>query len=127
MSLDDGHREAAQLEIEYQPVINLQSGNISGLEALIRWNHPTRGRVNPGRFIALAEEDGSIVDLGRWVVDDACRQFAQWKRIGVVGPMIYHFDEPKVIQTAGGRLGPYWLAMLSGNNEPDEGQFQQRH
>ncbi len=78
--------EDGNLEIEYQPVINLQTGNISGLEALIRWNHPTRGRVNPGRFIALAEEDGSIVDLGRWVVDDACRQFAQWKRIGVVGP-----------------------------------------
>jgi GT2 family glycosyltransferase len=47
-------------------------------------------------------------------------------RIGVIGPMIYHFDEPNVIQTAGGELGPYWLAMLSGNNEPDEGQFQQR-
>ncbi len=46
--------------------------------------------------------------------------------IGVIGPMIYHFDEPNVIQTAGGLLGPYWLAMLSGSNEPDEGQYHQR-
>ena len=63
----------------YQPLISLQTGRISGLEALIRWQHPTRGLLGPAEFIELAEETGAIVPIGVWVVDSACRQAHVWK------------------------------------------------
>jgi diguanylate cyclase len=72
---------AAQLFVVYQPQVSLKTGRIVGLEALVRWRHPTRGIVPPDDFIPVAEECGLIVDLGRQVLREACRQLAQWARL----------------------------------------------
>jgi diguanylate cyclase (GGDEF)-like protein len=69
---------AGEFELYYQPVVNLESSEISGFEALIRWNHPERGLVPPVAFIPLAEEIGFIVPLGEWIIRQACVTAAQW-------------------------------------------------
>jgi diguanylate cyclase (GGDEF)-like protein len=70
-----GHGELALL---YQPVSDVQSGEVLGFEALLRWNHPTRGELAPAAFLALAEESGLIVPIGRWVLRQACHQARDW-------------------------------------------------
>ena len=69
---------AGEFELHYQPVVNLASNEISGFEALIRWNHPEKGMVAPATFIPLAEEIGFIVPIGEWVIRQACATAAQW-------------------------------------------------
>ena len=73
--------EAGQFSVVYQPIVSLPGGELRGLEALLRWNHPALGVLSPEAFIALAEESGVITPLGRWVMDAACRQAAEWQRI----------------------------------------------
>jgi diguanylate cyclase (GGDEF)-like protein/PAS domain S-box-containing protein len=73
-----------QLRLHYQPVVNLTSLRVMGLEALIRWDHPERGMVAPGEFIPIAEETGLIIGMGEWVIREACSQLAGWHRDGVV-------------------------------------------
>jgi diguanylate cyclase (GGDEF)-like protein len=65
--------------LHYQPVVDLRTGAISGVEALVRWQHPERGLLPPGHFIAMAEDTGAIVPIGRWVLDHACQQVAAWR------------------------------------------------
>ena len=69
---------AGEFELYYQPVVNLASNEISGFEALIRWNHPEKGMVSPASFIPLAEEIGFIVPIGEWVIRQACATAAKW-------------------------------------------------
>ena len=71
--------EANELELHYQPIFDLKSGAIAGLEALVRWNHPSRGQLLPDTFIPLAEASGRVSDLGRWVLASACHQAALWR------------------------------------------------
>ena len=68
-----------EFELHLQPQLDLTSGRVNSAEALIRWRHPERGMIPPFEFIPLAEENGRITDIGRWVVDAACRQLAQWR------------------------------------------------
>ena len=72
--------EKNEFELEYQPQVELATQNIVGMEALIRWNHPTRGLLAPGLFIPIAEKTGTIVALGHWVLDQACRQMSIWRK-----------------------------------------------
>ena len=72
---------AAQLFVVYQPQVSLKTGRVVGLEALVRWRHPTRGIVPPDAFIPVAEECGLIADIGRQVLRESCRQLAQWARL----------------------------------------------
>jgi diguanylate cyclase len=75
--------ERQELLLYYQPKVELKTGTIIGIEALIRWNHPQRGFVTPGQFIAIAEECGFIVPIGRWVLREACRQARAWQVAGL--------------------------------------------
>ncbi|MFF1922135.1 putative bifunctional diguanylate cyclase/phosphodiesterase [Streptomyces sp. NPDC058221] len=71
--------ERGEFTIEYQPLVGMADGVVTGVEALVRWNHPQFGMLSPNRFVAIAEEDGSIVQLGRWVLRAACRQARRWQ------------------------------------------------
>jgi diguanylate cyclase (GGDEF)-like protein/PAS domain S-box-containing protein len=70
--------ENSEFEVEYQPIVDMTSGRIVAAETLVRWRHPTRGRLAPAYFIGLAEETGLIVPLGRWIVERACAQAREW-------------------------------------------------
>ncbi len=70
--------ERGQFHLEYQPQVELRTGELMGVEALLRWDHPVLGRISPARFIPVAEETGAIVDIGAWVIHTACVQAGQW-------------------------------------------------
>jgi diguanylate cyclase len=71
--------ERDQLEVHYQPQVDITTGQVIGLEALLRWNHPQRGLIPPKTFIPIAEDSGMIVPIGEWVLRTACRQYQTWK------------------------------------------------
>jgi diguanylate cyclase (GGDEF)-like protein len=86
VTIADELREAGargELILHYQPQVALATGRIIGLEALLRWQHPTRGLVSPALFIPIAERSGAILQLGRWVFDESCRQYRAWENEGI--------------------------------------------
>jgi Amt family ammonium transporter len=74
--------ERGEFRLHYQPAVSILDGRVVGVEALLRWEHPERGLVLPAEFIPVAEESGLIVPIGRWVVEEACRQADRWRRFG---------------------------------------------
>jgi diguanylate cyclase (GGDEF)-like protein len=77
--------ERDELRLHYQPLMDIDTGAVVAMEALVRWQHPTRGLVPPIKFIPAAEKNGMILTIGRWVLETACRQLAEWKRQGISG------------------------------------------
>jgi EAL domain-containing protein (putative c-di-GMP-specific phosphodiesterase class I) len=86
MTMEHGLRLALaqnELVLHYQPKVNLETGKVVGLEALVRWQHPELGLISPVRFIPVAEESGLIVPMGDWILRTACEQAAAWQREGI--------------------------------------------
>lgn len=79
---------AGELCLHYQPKVSLRNGRIVGAEALLRWQHPERGMIAPGLFIGVAEETGLILDIGEWVLEEACRQIRRWQDAGLQMPPV---------------------------------------
>ncbi|MBF2006128.1 MAG: EAL domain-containing protein [Chlorogloeopsis fritschii C42_A2020_084] len=97
--------EREEFVVYYQPQINIHTGKITGMEALLRWQHPEMGLVAPNIFIPLAEESGLIVPIGEWVLRTACMQNKAWQNAGLppltvaVNLSLKQFREPKLVQT----------------------------
>ncbi|MEU0675765.1 EAL domain-containing protein [Streptomyces sp. NPDC006172] len=96
--------ERGEFRLEYQPLVGMADGRLRGVEALVRWDHPRFGPLPPNRFVALAEEDGSIVPLGRWVLDTACRQARRWQTD--------HPDEPPLFVSVNVAVRQVWDSDL---------------
>jgi EAL domain-containing protein (putative c-di-GMP-specific phosphodiesterase class I) len=101
-----------ELELFYQPQLDLETGRVGGFEALLRWRHPARGLVPPSEFVPLAEEIGLIVKIGEWVLRTACREAAGWPDgIGVaVNVSPAQFKSPKLVDVVRGALETTGLA-----------------
>jgi diguanylate cyclase (GGDEF)-like protein/PAS domain S-box-containing protein len=98
--------ERKEFEVYYQALVSLDTERIKGFEALVRWNHPTRGLVTPGEFIPVAEETGLIVPMGKWILETACRQIRLWQARFADGTPLsisvnlspQHFLQPALLQ-----------------------------
>lgn len=118
--------ERSELVLLYQPITSLTTGKIVHFEALIRWNHPTRGLLAPGQFIPLAEESGLILPIGQWVLEEACRQIAAWRLRGVetsiaVNVASRQFAEPGFVELVKATLAEHRVSPDSIRIEVTEG------
>jgi ammonium transporter, Amt family len=90
--------ERNEFRLHYQPIVSLAGGGIAGFEGLVRWDHPRRGLILPAEFLPLAEETGLMIPLGRWVLQEGCRQMAAWAgrdvqmRLNVSGTQLLQSD-----------------------------------
>ncbi|MGA1624839.1 MAG: putative bifunctional diguanylate cyclase/phosphodiesterase [Prochlorothrix sp.] len=102
--------EREQLKVFYQPQVSLVNQQVIGLEALLRWQHPTRGLVSPGLFIPMAEDRGWIIEIGEWVLREACQQAYRWQVddlpsiIMSVNLSLRQFRQPNLVETVQGIL-----------------------
>ena len=97
-----------EFHLYYQPLVELATGHLTGVEALVRWRHPEHGLLGPARFIELAERNGAIVPLGRWVLTEACRQARRWAdELGMGAPYVSVNVAPRQLAEPG------WLTEVS--------------
>jgi diguanylate cyclase (GGDEF)-like protein len=109
--------ETGQLVLHYQPVLNLATGQVDGVEALVRWQHPDRGLLPPGDFIAVAEEYELITPLTRWVLDAATRQAAEWAELGL--PLIVSVNVSAATVAAGSLVDDVARALAASGLPPE--------
>jgi diguanylate cyclase (GGDEF)-like protein/PAS domain S-box-containing protein len=105
--------DAGQFRVEFQPIVELSTGNIHKAEALIRWQHPERGMVYPSEFIQLAEETGLIHEIGDWVFKESARWTSRWSGLGREGCQVSVNISPVQFQH-GGRFCEAWIEYLAG-------------
>ncbi|MYM31327.1 EAL domain-containing protein [Duganella sp. CY15W] len=117
-----GALEASQFCLLYQPKVDLRTGRVFGVEALVRWEHPEQGVIGPDRFIPLAEESGMILGLGEWVLRTACQQNRAWQDAGLpplrisVNVSPRQFEDPRLVERVqhalnDSGLAPEWLEL----------------
>jgi diguanylate cyclase (GGDEF)-like protein/PAS domain S-box-containing protein len=124
--------ERNEFELHYQPKVNLRTRAITGVEALIRWNHPSRGRIPPKEFIPVAEDSGLILPIGAWVIHEACMQAQAWANAGLprmtmavnVSPV--QFEDENFLDDLFAILGETGLAPISLELEMTEGILMKR-
>lgn len=122
LQLESRLRKAILLEqmfLRYQPIMNIATGKMEAVEALLRWNHPELGLISPAEFIPIAEESGDIISIGSWVLRTACLQVMEWHRVGMplrigVNVSLKQLKEPEFPQLVGAilaetGLNPRWL------------------
>jgi diguanylate cyclase (GGDEF)-like protein len=120
------HRE---LRVYFQPIMQLQAPGFREMEALVRWQHPTRGLLPPSEFIAIAEESGLIIPLGRYVLEEACQQVARWQREFPAEPPLQisvnlsprQFDDPNLVADVAAALSGAHIGAASLKLEVTEG------
>jgi diguanylate cyclase (GGDEF)-like protein len=106
--------ERDELVLHYQPKVSLNSGELTGVEALVRWQHPTRGLLGPHEFVPFAERTGAVADLTRWVVDHALAQCREWRDQGIDVPVAVNLAAANIVDVTlpdaiGGALERYGL------------------
>ncbi|MDQ3803079.1 MAG: EAL domain-containing protein [Acidobacteriota bacterium] len=117
-----------EMVVCYQPIVSLRDGRVSGVEALVRWQHPERGLIFPEKFLATAEETGLIIEIDRLVLEEACRRASEWRR-GPSGPgpsvavnlSAKHFSAPDLVDRVGEALAHHGLAPSALKLEITEG------
>ncbi len=133
--LENELRKSVQLghfNLDYQPKLNLSTGELTGVEALVRWNHPDLGRIPPDRFIPVAEETKIILPLGEWVLREACRQAKKWQDSGyqpfrtAVNMSAVQLEEPTILKTIQAILGETGVAADLIEIELTESAFADR-
>jgi len=106
-----------QLALHYQPIVDLRTGKVCKAEALIRWNHPLRGPIHPADFIAVAEESGLIIDIGRWVLAEALEQLVRWQAL--LGKDFQMAVNKSPMEFCAPASGPEsWSGVIAGRNVP---------
>ncbi len=113
--------ERKEFIVVYQPIMSLDTGLLRGFEALVRWHHPERGLISPGNFIPIAEETGMIVQIGEWVLREACRQMHKWQIAFPAEPLSFmcvnlsvkQFSQPDLIERVAAILQETGLAATS--------------
>jgi diguanylate cyclase (GGDEF)-like protein/PAS domain S-box-containing protein len=111
----DAALDGEEFTLLYQPIVDLDDLRMHGVEALIRWNHPTKGMISPDQFISALEDSGQIVDVGRWVLDEACAQLARWRDSGhhmtmSVNASMRQLESDRFVEDVRSALGAHGLA-----------------